>query len=242
MFGCAACPSSPTFPVFAEVEHHMEEVHGVRGVLRGPATRAVLLPSTLSTYQCLLCVEGGWVEEKQVQVHLSDVHGEFFARRWEEYSTSTCRMCGEGVAKEEVEHHTALHHPRSRFARGDKEPRAEAKVEVDVKGNEDVVKMKLEEVSKLGEVTRVPGETRLKLTQGEADLVLGRDARTVVGLNRISRANISIKGSSEDNEREMVISGKENQVSLVEERVAKILARNTYIKIKLKSREMMSLC
>ena len=91
MFGCVACPTFPTFPRFAEVEHHLEEVHGVRGVLGGPATRAVLLPSTLTCHQCLLCGEGGGVEEEQVQVHLGEVHGMFFARRWEEYSTSSCR-------------------------------------------------------------------------------------------------------------------------------------------------------
>ena len=92
MFGCMACPTLPTFPRFAEVEHHLEEVHGVRGVLGGPATRAVLLPSTLTCHQCLLCGEGGWVEEEeQVQEHLGKVHGMFFARRWEEYSTSICR-------------------------------------------------------------------------------------------------------------------------------------------------------
>ena len=91
MFMCVACPSSPSFPTFTEVEHHLEEVHGVRGVLGGPATRAVLLPFTLASHQCLLCGEGGWLEEEQVQEHLGEVHGIFFARRWEEYSRSTCR-------------------------------------------------------------------------------------------------------------------------------------------------------
>ena len=91
MFVYVACPSSPSFPTFTEVEHHLEEVHGVRGVLGGPATRAVLLPSTLASHQCLLCGEGGWLEEEQVQEHLGEVHGMFFARRGEEYSTSTCR-------------------------------------------------------------------------------------------------------------------------------------------------------
>ena len=91
MFACTACPSSPTFLGFTEVEHHLEEVHGVRGVLGGPATRAVLLPCTLTTHQCLLCEVGELVEEEQVQEHTCTAHGLYFARSWEEYSASTCR-------------------------------------------------------------------------------------------------------------------------------------------------------
>ena len=69
MFACMACPSFPTFPRFAEVEHHMEEVHGVREVLGGPGTRAVLLPCTGASHKCLLCEVGESVEEEQMQEH-----------------------------------------------------------------------------------------------------------------------------------------------------------------------------
>ena len=89
-FGCVACTPSPTFPTFLQVQRHLEEVHGVRGLLEGPATRAVLLPSTLTSHSCLLCGKEGW-KEKELLHHLSSTHGEFFARRWREYSSTSCR-------------------------------------------------------------------------------------------------------------------------------------------------------
>jgi len=290
MFACMACPTSPTFLRFTEVEHHLEEVHGVRGVLWGPATRAVLLPSTLTTHQCLLCEEGELVEEEQMQEHMSTAHGMFFARRWEEYSASTCRVCGEGVAGAEEEQHTALHHPRGSFARGGKEQgkagvkverkdentkfkteKAKVKVLVKVKENdkngciktqevkckvqvevkerdendnikpEKVDRTTLEEVTELGLVTRRPGEIRVKLTRGEADILLGRDARMVVDLKRKTGATIYIKGDYDSNERLMKIDGKEELVVKAEEQIVQSLTSKTYITIKLSKQELLCL-
>ena len=188
----------------------------------------------------------------------------------------SCRVCGEGVAGGEVEHHTALHHPRGKFARAGKvvvkekdnsiktekkdklkmeeakEPNAvtrkEGKVEVNVKKKEKVKtekteqsKRKLEEVTELGAVTRMPGETRVRLTRGEADLVLGRDAKIVIALKRRTGTKISIKGASGDKNREMVITGEDRLVSLAEEEAVKVLMSNTFITMKLKTQETMCL-
>ena len=158
-----------------------------------------------------------------------------------------CRVCGEGVARGEGEQHATLHHPRIKFARGGTQTR-EGEVDVKVKGIEEACKIKaekpmikLEEVVEVGEVTRKPGETRVKLTKGEADIVLGREARTVNGLMRRTGVNISIKRDFEEDERIMVITGKEEHVLMMEGKVSKVLAVNTYIEIKLKKAEFLSL-
>jgi len=121
--------------------------------------------------------------------------------------------------------------------------KSKIQVELKAKDENDNLKTKkvdrtmLEEVTELGLVTRRPGEIRVKLTRGEADLVLGRDARTVAGLMRRFGTNIFIKGEYDDNERDMKIDGK--QVSKVEEQIVKILTRKTYIKLKLSRQELL---
>ena len=160
------------------------------------------------------------------------------------------------MARGEEEQHTAIHHPRGRFARGGKagveverkdengNVKTERKMKSKVKGsggNGDIKKLDgstLEEVTELGLVTRRPGETRVMLTRGEADIVLGRDARTVVCLKKGTGSTIYIEGEYGDIQREMKITGK--KVPEVEERIVKILSRKTYIKLKLSREELLS--
>ena len=153
-----------------------------------------------------------------------------------------CRLCGEGVAGGEEEQHTSLHHPRDKFARSDSKTR-EGEVDVKVKGTcksqSEEQMITLEEVVELGEVMRKPGETRVMLTKGEADIVLGRDFRTVEGLRRKTGAHISIKGDLKEGKRDMVITGKQELVLTAEESIAKVLAKNTCVEVKLRREELL---
>ena len=106
---------------------------------------------------------------------------------------------------------------------------------------EKVDRTTLEKVTELGLVTRRPGGIRVKLTRGEADILLGRDARTVVDLKRKTGATIFIKGAYDGNERDMKIDGKEEAVVKAEEQIIKILTRKTYITIKLSKPELLCL-
>ena len=78
-FKCLACPGQVSlFSTFSALENHFLSIHKVSDLLTGPATSAVLLPTTLATFACSLCSEGGWLEEPEVREHLGTRHGDFF--------------------------------------------------------------------------------------------------------------------------------------------------------------------
>ena len=58
-FQCLACPQQVTqFSTFPALEKHFFSVQQVQDLLGGPASSAVLLPSTLAIFNCKLCSQG----------------------------------------------------------------------------------------------------------------------------------------------------------------------------------------
>ena len=90
-FQCLACPEQVTlFSFFADLENHFLCIHKVSDLLTGPATSAVLLPTTLEMFTCGLCSGGRWLEEQEVREHLGTRHGDFF-RDGQRFFVVSCR-------------------------------------------------------------------------------------------------------------------------------------------------------
>ena len=90
-FQCLACRYKVIlFTSFPELENHFLCIHKVSNLLTGPATSAVLLPTTLESFTCNLCSEGGWLKEQDVREHLGISHGDFF-RDGQGFIVVTCR-------------------------------------------------------------------------------------------------------------------------------------------------------
>lgn len=143
-------------------------------------------------------------------------------------------------------------HPLNKFAKSDK------------KFHTKLMKTKksLEEVTELGKVERTAqmdgtkyttydgakytsydgtrrwARTKVELTRGEADLVVGRGATTVNSLWKETKTKVSGLSEKGTNEpRCAVIEGGEEQVSKTEAKIVEILENGTYVKMVLKKWE-----
>ena len=101
-FHCIACQPSVSFGDLPAVKEHFLLVHKVPHLLASPATKAVALPSSLFCNRsscplphcCSLCepeVTSKSYFGDDLRKHMATVHGEFFQRSLDEFSTSHCR-------------------------------------------------------------------------------------------------------------------------------------------------------
>ena len=101
-FHCVACQPSVSFGNLPAVKEHFLLVHNVPHLLASPATKAVALPSSLFCNRsscplphcCSLCepeVTSKSYFGDELRKHMATVHGEFFQRSLDQFSTSHCR-------------------------------------------------------------------------------------------------------------------------------------------------------